>query len=279
MNASFQIQPVQDQPIDTAKAILLLEVSPDYLLAGIMDDDNKFASLEYFRLEQHDPVNSFKSVIISHEWFSRPYHAVKVIYNFPDSLLVPLSLYDQGNAKASLDLVFGDACQGNTFSDHLPGWDACNIYRVPETYITAINARFKQAESLHLFTVVLKKLQQENSDLAGDNLFLVFNERKLFVTFVKDNRLMLVQTYGYETAEDVSYILLNVCKQFDLDCETVSIHISGLLDDQSSVYGEMRKYFLHVLLDKRPDALKYADTFDEYPAHFFNSIYWSALCV
>lgn len=279
MKASFQIQPAPDKSPDTAQCDLLLEVSPDYVLSGIVDPaENGFSVLEYFRLEPHDALNSFKSVVFNNEWFSRPFNSVKIIYNFPDSLLIPATLHRQDTEKESLDLVFGDARPGEIFSEYLAGWETVNVYRVPESYTSVIRAHFVHPRYLHLHGVVLKKLAAESNGLGDSHIFVIFYERKLVAACVKDNRLMLVQTYAYETAEDVNYLLLNICTQLQLDCEQVRIRVSGLIDDHSSVYSEMRKYFMDVTLDDRPEALNYPEAFAEYPPHFFNSVYWSALC-
>ncbi len=279
MNASFQIQPAPDQSLDTSQCNLLLEVSPDYVLSGIIDPaESRFSVLEYFRLEPHDALNSFKTVVFNNEWFSRPFNSVKIIYNFPDSLVIPAALHRQETLKESLDLVFGDAHPGEIFSEYLSSWDSFNVYRVPALYTSVIRAHFVQPQPLHLHSIVLKKLAAESNDLRDNHVFVIFYERKLVVACTKDNRLVLIQTYAYETAEDVNYLLLNICNRLHLDCEQVRIRISGLLDDHSSVYNEMRKYFLDVALDNRPEALSYSEGFDEYPPHFFNSVYWAALC-
>lgn len=279
MNASFEIQLPQDQSIDTSSCNLLLEVSPEYLLTCIINDtDKKFTALEHFRLDSHDPLGSFKMVLFNNRWISKSYNSVKIVYNFPDGLIIPGSLQNEEADKDSLDIIFGDLNEAKPASEYLASWDVHNIYRVPDAYTTLLNTQFVNPRSVHIYSVILKKLAQEKDDLINDHLFVIFFERKLFVAFVKNKSLMLIQTFDYETAEDVNYSLLNICTRFDISCETVDIRISGLLDDQSSVYNEIRKYFLNVRLENRPDNLQYAEGFDEFPQHFFNSVYWSALC-
>lgn len=279
MNASFKIQAPQNQAIDSSQCNLLLEISPDYILSGILHPlEKKFISLEYFRLDSHDSLNSFKRVVFNHEWFSKPFNAVKITYNFPESLIIPAGHHVQDTVKDSLNIVFGDANQGQVFSEYLSYWNSFNAYRVPESYVSVLNAHFVQPQYAHMHAVILKKLAIDIEQINGDNLFVFFYERKLIVACLKDRKLMLIQTYSYETAEDINYLLLNICTRFELDCEKINIQVSGLLDDQSSVYSEMRKYFTNVILNDRPDTLAYSENFEEYPPHFFNSVYWSALC-
>jgi hypothetical protein len=63
-----------------------------------------------------------------------------------------------------------------------------------------------------------------------------------------------------------------------MDCETVQISASGLLDDRSALFTELKKYFLHVALESRPDEFIYDPVFDDYPPHFFTPLFNLALC-
>ncbi len=279
MKASFQIHPAPEQLPDTSECHLVLEVSPDYLLAGIIDAaDKRFCVLEYFRLEPHDALNSFKTVLFNNQWFSKPFQSVKIVYNFPESLMIPAALHREDNLEDTLNLVCGDANPGEIFSRPISSWDVCNVYRVPVVYTAAIRAHFVHPELFHLHGVLLKKLEAEKDRVADEHIYLVFYERKLVAVCIREGRLLLTQTYAYETADDVNYLLLNISSRFGLNREQVKITVSGLLDDQSAVYSEMRKYFLDVHMDVRPESLGYSEGFNEYPPHFFNSLYWSALC-
>lgn len=90
--------------------------------------------------------------------------------------------------------------------------------------------------------------------------------------------MQLVQSYAYQAAEDVSYYLLNICKQLELEPATVTVKLAGMVDVSSAMYTEMLKYFLHV----EPDALpmdSITPSLEEYPAHFFSPILKLAVCV
>jgi hypothetical protein len=113
---------------------------------------------------------------------------------------------------------------------------------------------------------------------AKDEMNVVFYNNKLLVNLFKNGELQLMRSFEYETSEDVAYYLLNICEQFNVDCEKLILTISGLIDDHSTMFAELEKYFLLIQLNQRPADFKYSPAFDEYPPHFFTSIFNAALC-
>ena len=100
----------------------------------------------------------------------------------------------------------------------------------------------------------------------------------MVVALWKDEQLQLIQHYDYDTPEDVAWWLLNLNNQWELNQETLPILISGLVETQSPMYAEVKKYFMQVELDTRPVEFQYDFAFDNYPQHFFSPIFFLALC-
>jgi hypothetical protein len=89
----------------------------------------------------------------------------------------------------------------------------------------------------------------------------------------KDSKLILAQSFPYSTPEDVVYYLLKACQQFSLSQKEVSVHLSGLIDKQSSLFKELYQYFIH------PEFREAGwNSGSEFPAHFFTSLNDLAQC-
>ena len=85
-----------------------------------------------------------------------------------------------------------------------------------------------------------------------------------------------MQSFPYETPEDLSYQLLNLAEQFGLDIAELQIYVSGLIDTESIIHNELLKYFLNVDPDPGRADLSKGAVFDNYPAHYFTAA--SSLC-
>ncbi|MEO6638497.1 MAG: DUF3822 family protein, partial [Ginsengibacter sp.] len=90
----------------------------------------------------------------------------------------------------------------------------------------------------------------------------------------KDGKLLLVNSFNYKTAEDVSYTLLNICSQFQMD--NLTIEASGLIEKNSALYKEIYKYFEQVSFADMPEGISFTDDVLTYPPHFFYHLFTTA---
>lgn len=279
MNVAYQIQVPISEMKDAAQCNLYVEVSPDHLLFGILDNNkHEFIALQYVNLDKYNALNHCKELIYHNEWLARSYNKVTVIYYFPESLFIPDALFDSELNDSSFNLVYGDLNRGELLTDHLTGWNLYNLYRVPSVLHQLLGTHFPKGQFFHAYTILLKRKAQAIQKAEGDEATLIFYPNKLLYALYRDGELQIMQTFQYETAVDVTYHLLNACRRFEVNCEQVVLHVSGLLDDQSSVFSELLKYFMLIKLDDRPADFTYNEAFNEYPLHFFSSLFNAALC-
>lgn len=279
VNVAYQIEVPVTEIEDASQYNLYVEVAADHLLFGILNNNRReFIALQYVNLDKYNAFNHCKELIYHNEWLARSYNKVTVVYYFPESILVPEEIYDDSLNKTSLDLMYGDLNRGEVLTDKLTDRNLYNVYRVPSALHQLLGAHFPKGHFFHAYTVVLKRKKQIAPKAEGDEATLVFYPNKLLFGLFRNGELQIMQTFEYETAEDVAYHLLNACRQFNVDCEQILLRVSGLIDDHSSVYSGLQKYFLQVELDERPADLKYNEAFNEYPLHFFTSLFNIALC-
>jgi len=279
VNVAFQIQVPVSEIGDAAQCNLYVEVAADHLLFGILENvKQEFVALQYVNLDKHNAFNHCKELIYHNEWLSRPYNRVTIVYYFPESLLVPDALFEEDLNKTALDVVYGDLHKGEVLQDNLPGWGLHNVYRVPAALHQLMGSHFPKGHFYHAYSILLKskELLEKRPDI--DEITLIFYPNKLLFALFRAGKLQIIQTFEYDTAEDVMYHLLNACQQFDIDPEKVVVAVSGLLDDHSSVYSELNRYFLNIELDERPAGFSYNAVFQEHPLHFFTALFSTALC-
>ncbi len=281
VNVAYQIQVPLQEPQDAALCNLYVEVAADHLLFGIFHNEQReFIALQYVNLDKYNAFNHLKELIYHNEWLSRSYNKVTVVYYFPESILVPEEIYNESLNQSSLDLIYGDLNKGQVLVDHLADWELYNVYRVPPPVHELLGAHFPKGRFFHAYTMILKRQAQLKSlkQLEGDEGLLILYPNKFVFGFFRNENLQLLQTFEYETAEDVVYHVLNVCLQFQVNCEQIVLRISGLMDEHSALYTALQKYFLHVEFNSRPNELRYKVDFNEYPAHFFTSFFNFVLC-
>jgi hypothetical protein len=87
----------------------------------------------------------------------------------------------------------------------------------------------------------------------------------------KAGSVNFINTFSYNTADDVLYILLNTCKQFEVD--NIPVEISGMIEMNSPLTKEIRKYFSSVSFTELPPGCNYAEEIANHPAHYFGYIF------
>lgn len=201
-----------------------------------------------------------------------------IIYNFPGSELLPLELFHKDIKAPVTGLLTGDADSDLIFDEQVRDWNMCNVYSISKDIHSLCREKFKGSQYWHLYTMLLL-WSKEDKLKTGNITRVVFYNDKFIIAFFRDRRLQLVQTFSYQTPEDVAYYLLLVCRQFGISQQEMVLNISGLIDTQSALYTELLKYFAEVNYEGLPESYGTNGLLEEFPAHYFSPLLNMSLCV
>ena len=275
VNPSFSIQAPK---INFEAAQLFAEAGPMGFSIVVLDSDNCFKALVTYTFEtvlsDVDMAEKFKDIFSSENLLQKQYSKTHIFWSFAQSILVPAELMNTDRNDNMLNLVFGDAKQGVIRSDFLYKHNLHNVYRTPQAINDIFLNYLPVATQTHLFsTIVNKDLPQ------GNHLFTVFYSNSLTIMLCKAGKLQAVQNFNFSHADDCVFHLLNVCKGFDVQPDSVTIHINGMIDAKSALYEIIYKYFLYIEFDTLPETYIYHETIKDHPPHFFTHLFALASCV
>ena len=269
MRPVFEIAPTSVNP---DASILVCEVSNEGFSYVIKDEaENSFSGLAVYHFEKATPPVGYPIAlqILFHqvELLSENFKRTIVNYSFPQSVLVPSSLYDTQQSSDILNLVHGDLDNNDKIlTDFIPQQSLYNIYRVPAAIYDLVQSQFPNASGSHQYSVLRKQpVPRENQ------LYVIFYTEKIVASVFKEGRHELVNTFNYLTAADVTYTLLNICRQLELN--NVVLHINGLLEQNSLLYKDIEKYFSAVELDVYEASKNYHEEIKKFPSHFFSHLF------
>jgi len=275
VNPSFNIQAPE---IDFETAQLFVEAGPMGVSLAILGGDNCFKALVLYSFaagqEETLPEQKLKEILGSEKLFQQQYFKTHICWSFPESILVPAALMDADRNLNMLNLVFGDSNPGTVKSDFLYRHDLFNVYRVTPVVVDIFSGYLPLATQMHVFTAMV------NRDLpAGDHMFTVFYGNGLTIMLSKAGKLQVVQHFAYNNPDDCVFHLLNVCKGFEMDPGSVTVHINGMIDERSGLYAAIFKYFLNMEFDELPGEFTYDTAITDHPQHFFSHLFALAACV
>lgn len=281
LKATFDIVPGNARQEEIQNSLLLMEVGEkvfSYVLYN--KQQQRFMGMRQYNLDflPGKPVmEALQEVLAGDELLQLSYREAFVIYHYTDSNLLPEKFYHIELNKPVTELVFGNAHKGLLLSEKIPGWNVYNIYRIPREAHALMQQKFAAGKYWHYYTIMLSGIEKDSS---GDAVLkVVVASDRIVVAVFKKHTLQLIQTYGYDTPDDVSYHLLALCDRFGFSNETVQLKISGLLDEQSILYQELFKYFLVMEWEGVQSGTRLHDGFEEFPGHYFSPLLNMALCV
>ncbi|HTQ66656.1 MAG TPA: DUF3822 family protein [Puia sp.] len=202
-----------------------------------------------------------------------------LVYNFPESNLVPERFYDNATNKTLTELIYGDLNNELVLSEKIPWWELHNVYRIPKGVHNLMQQKFSSGKYWHFYSLQLKCHKMFTSKEAPQYLKTFFYTDKMIVMICKGGQLQLIQTFAYQDSKDAAYNLLNCCEQLHLKQEEVVVDLAGLIERKSALHEELQKYFLNISFDHMDDSIKVTDELREYPLHYFSSLLKMAICV
>jgi len=262
----FHVQATQE-PVDAQT--LLLEIGPDHCSYAFFDRANSsISALKYFIVNEFETEASIQS--ISEEIKSRSFTEVIICSAFPNALLTP-NVFAR-DAGSLVDIIYDQPMQ-HYLQDSINEWQLVNAYSLPLNVFELLINEFPAALFTHVYTPALKL---HNGFSEQDQISIHFTTQYFRVLVKKQGQIELAQIYSYKTPLDVVYYLLKICSELQLDQSIVYLVLSGLVEEASALYKELHHYFLNIYF-AQPPAVTAPE--NEYPRHFFSSVYNLAACV
>ena len=263
------------EELNSSQAVLLMEVGDVHCCFAIMDYANQMiVELGYYTADEKDNGNILQMVLERHDELKQSFRQTIIGYYFPENLLTPSKFYRFEEAQSLLQNMY-EKSQNLVVSEGIAEWNVHNSYYVPASLHELLSRRFSTGNFWHMHSVILKN---DIGNYDRGKLFVDFKTDSFSVVALAANSLLLAQIFYYSKAEDVLYWLLKTCEQHSLSQNETQIVLSGLIDRQSAVFKELYQYFLKIEFAGVENDIQLSGAFDDYPAHFFSSLYKLASC-
>ncbi|HZI69465.1 MAG TPA: DUF3822 family protein [Hanamia sp.] len=269
MRPVFEILPSGYEP---ENCVLICEVNNEGFSYCVRDENSKtFPGVAVYHFDPKKPSAGFPIAlqVLFHqqEIFSRKFQKVCVVYSFPESVLIPFSMYNRERNQTMMNMMFGDVNSADMIlTDVITGQSMYNCYRIHTATLEMVKTQFPNASISHQYSNLFKKKVGEI-----DRLNVIFYSQKIVVDVQKEGKHLLLNSFEYSAAQDAPYILLNICRQFGL--QKMPLHISGLIEENSSLYKELYKYFDEIEFAKLREDYSYADAITNFSSHYFSYIF------
>jgi hypothetical protein len=282
LKPAFQIEVSNISDEELLQSRLLVEINPNAFTYVLLNQRNMSPLVvKYFQLvgsKDQPLIDALREIVEEEALLRRTVKETLLVYNFPESSLVPEPVFSTDSSRGIMDTLHGNLGKGMILSEKIPWWELFNTYRIPPDLHHLLEQTFSVSRGWHYYSLLLKSYKMFDSADREDCIKVIFYADKMVVLAVRQGRVQLVQTFHYQDTRDVAYYLLNCCRQAGLDQGSVRLLVGGLIDRQSTLSGELHKYFLHVDFEEIDESIKVTDELKELPLHYFSCILKMAVC-
>ncbi|MFT3933396.1 MAG: DUF3822 family protein [Chitinophagaceae bacterium] len=271
--------PVVQAPAEWPDCHLVMELSRHIFSYAVVNEEKQLLQLRFYELNgrtNHDVADELDKIFATDEILYNVKGKRTLVYNFPESHLVPEKYFDGNTGSDMIELLHGDLNKGITLTEKTKSPALYNVFRIPTEVHESIKRNFANGEYWHYYSLWTQCWQKEEA--LDAQLSVMFYPNRILVGAIKNKELNLLQSYEYEAAEDVGYYLLNICDLLQLPPATTALYLSGMIDVSSVLYTEIFKYFGNITMDAT--SFKNAElALQDYPSHYFTPLLKLALCV
>ena len=110
------------------------------------------------------------------------------------------------------------------------------------------------------------------------NLWLQIHRETLDIVISENRKLIFVNSFQWQSNEDILYYLLFVCEQIGVNTEKCLLTITGEIIEGSALYIMLFNHFINVQLPSRPNNVSSSFSQDELPFHEYALMYNFSQC-
>ncbi|OEK08402.1 hypothetical protein A8C32_02840 [Flavivirga aquatica] len=185
---------------------------------------------------------------------------VCVIHDNDLSTLIPTPLFDE-NCLADY-LKFNSKILKSDFItyDSILLNDSVNVY-VP--YININNFIYDQFGSFtfkHVSTVLISEILNIEKNADTTKVYVNVSKTHFEIIIVKKSKLLLYNSFIYNTKEDFIYYILFTIEQLKLNPEILDLVFIGDITNDSEVYSITYKYIRNISFGNRHDVFKFNES-------------------
>ncbi|RDI50209.1 DUF3822 family protein [Flavobacterium glaciei] len=176
------------------------------------------------------------------------YDEILVIHNNNLSTFVPEPLFDEN--------FLGSYLQYNTkvFETDFFAYDEIQNYEMNAVYIPYVNInnffidQFGSFEYKHASSILVSKLLVASKNKDEKKMFVHINTGHFEIIVVQNQKLLLFNSFDYNTPEDFLYYILFTAEQLNLNPENFPLELIGNIDTESDYFKIAYKYIRNVSL-------------------------------
>lgn len=119
---------------------------------------------------------------------------------------------------------------------------------------------------------------QTSDDQQAEIVLLDVKNGYYYLSLFRNNALIFINRFNFSNVEDFMYYILLICEQKQFDRNNLQLYISGEITDDSQLYRELYKFFMHLQFQAIPEFYQMPDI-STIPVHSLYTLLGLHQCV
>ncbi len=211
--------------------------------------------------EKH--LDNVVEVFNKEKLLQRRYHTVNITHVNELSTLVPKAFFVPEEIKSYIK--FSSKVYKNDYIVHDPlvNHDMMNVY-IPFVNINNfLLEKFGAFEYKHFSTVLVENLMNTYKFSERPHMFVHICDEHFEIVIIANSKLLLYNSFKYQTKEDFIYFVLFTAEQLKLNPEKFELIFSGNIDKESDLYKIAYTYVRNINLIEIRSKYSFKSNFTE----------------
>ncbi len=192
--------------------------------------------------------------------------------------LVPDALFRKGDENIYFRKNFPSSSDISIHAEFVPSFHLYSIFSIDRELERELNHLFQDPKLWHFSQAILTGLSLQMKTDMGHQMLLNIHGNSMDVVVTENKKLILMNSFAWQTNEDVLYYTLFICEQLELNPEKTPLTVTGEIDADSPLYNMLYKYIRNIVFPEKPSSLLNIFNDSGIPFHKYSTLYSFSLC-
>ena len=218
--------------------------------------------------------------ITAHSRLLRNYEFSKVTAGISSNeyTLVPDALFRKGDENIYFRKNFPSGTDNNIHAEFIPSFHLYTVFSIDRELESELNHLFQDPKLWHFSQAILTGLSLQMKTDIGHQMLLNIHDNSIDIVVTENKKLILMNTFSWQTNEDILYYTLFICEQLELNPEKIPLTVTGEIDADSALYTFLYKYIRTIVFPEKPSSLLNIFNDSGLPFHKYSTLYSFSLC-
>ena len=211
--------------------------------------------------EKH--LKNIKDIFKTEDLLNKSYNSVNISHVNNLSVIVPKPLFDPNHINSYIKYSSKTYKNDYIVYDEIENHDMFNVF-IPFVNINNfLLEKYGSFEYKHFSSILVENLLNTYKFSERPHLFIDLHEKHFEIVAIANNKLVLYNSFKYETKEDFIYYILFTAEQLHFNTEKFELVLLGSISKEDAFYKITYAYVRNVNLLENRFKYTFSDKFSE----------------